>query len=90
MNQLPGFGVVVGGAPCGHAGPADAVVNDVVELTVGELLGFGLTHVRGPRIEVAPISVSPLPSLAWQEAQWSAKWRMAAWSTSGVSASGFF
>ena len=52
-DQLPALGIVVGCAPGGHTGPADAVVNDVVELAIGQLLGFGFTHVRGAGVEVA-------------------------------------
>ncbi len=43
----------MGIAPRGHAGEADAVADDVVELAVGEVLGWRLAQIWGLRIEIA-------------------------------------
>lgn len=51
-NQLPAVVVLAGAAPCGHAREADAVVDDVINLPVCEVLRFRLAHVRRFRIEV--------------------------------------
>src|ERR1700730_3572311 len=55
QDQLPTgiVGLVVGIAPCRHAGEANAVADDVVELTVGKSLGLRGTKIRNFRIEVA-------------------------------------
>ena len=57
--------------------PVHAVVNDGVKFAVCKLFGGGLAHVDGRTRIVVQFSVLPLPSLAWQVAQWSAKWRRA-------------
>src|SRR5882762_9015080 len=50
QDELPV--VLVFAAPAGHAGEADAVLDDGKELAIGELLRFSLSHVRGGRVHI--------------------------------------
>ena len=56
--------------PGRHAGQADAILNDVKQLMVLETLRRCQSHVRGPRVQTATLSVSPLPSLAVRHWVW--------------------
>ncbi len=54
QDQLPAVLIVIIAwlTPCRHAGPAHAVVNDVIELAIAELLRRCQPHVRRGRIQV--------------------------------------
>ncbi len=58
-HELPGerFAFRIGGAAAErrHAGEAHAVLDDVEELAIGEVLRVGQPHVRSLREEVAPV-----------------------------------
>src|SRR5262249_39823228 len=51
QDQLPV--ILVFAAPAGHAGEADAVPDDVEELSIRKPLRFFLSHIRRGRIHVA-------------------------------------
>src|ERR1700757_4401670 len=52
-DKMPGFVVVwAARSPCGHAGEPDAVLNDVVNLSVGQVLSLFQAHVRRSRVEI--------------------------------------
>src|SRR5260221_6705385 len=50
QDELPVFLVVA--APAGHAGEADAVLDDVEELAIGELLSSCQSHIRRGRVHM--------------------------------------
>src|SRR5258708_13064539 len=64
-NQSPTVVILIRAAPSGHSGEADAVVDDVIQFSVREVLCSTLAHVWRLRIEVLsdlsfPPAVIPL------------------------------
>ncbi len=51
-DELPAIVVFLLRAPRRHSSKPNAIVDDVVDLSVREVLGFGQTHVRCPRVKV--------------------------------------
>src|ERR1700741_3728965 len=54
-DEMPCF-VVVGStrSPGGHTGEADSILDDVVKLAVGEVLGFREAHIGYAGVKVLP------------------------------------
>src|SRR5258708_26082359 len=51
-DELPAIFVFLLRAPRRHSGQPNAIVDDVVDLSVREVLGVGQTHVRRLRIKI--------------------------------------
>src|ERR1700730_16930473 len=52
-DKMPSFVVVwATGSPCGHTGKSDAVLDDVINLAVGQVLGLFQAHIRHSRVEI--------------------------------------
>ena len=72
-DELPDLVIRVLAFPSRHARETNAISDDREQLAVREFLGTRVAQIRRGRVEPFAISVFPLPSTAWQSAQWSAK-----------------